>query len=150
MLVSGREVEHLLTRLAQRGRGAAIHLVACTQKPTAAVIGSLVKSNFPVRLVGSVPSPEDAKVASGLAGTGAERLMGRGDFLLVVKGQVVRFQGAFISEEEIRELVAQRRRGVKGLDGHSVVCEESAQRALLRPLRRLVGAHGDSWGFSHG
>ena len=111
MLVGGREVERLLTRLAQRGRGAAIHLVASTQKPTAAVIGSLVKSNFPVRLVGSVPSPEDAKVASGVAGTGAERLMGRGDFLLVMKGQVLRFQGALISEGEIRELVAQLRTG---------------------------------------
>ena len=69
-----------LTRLAQRGREAGIHLVACTQKPAAAVIGGLVKSNFPVRLVGSVASPEDAKVATGMAGTGAERLLGQGDF----------------------------------------------------------------------
>ena len=51
--------------------------MACTQKPAAAVIGGLVKSNFPVRVVGSVASPEDAKVAAGLPGTGAERLLGR-------------------------------------------------------------------------
>jgi S-DNA-T family DNA segregation ATPase FtsK/SpoIIIE len=104
--VGGREMAAVLTRLTQRGREAGVHLVACTQKPTAAVIGSLVKSNFPVRLVGSVASPEDAKVASGLAGTGAERLLGQGDFLLVVKGQVTRMQAAYLSVEEVREVVA--------------------------------------------
>lgn len=134
MLVGGKEVEWLLTRLVQRGRGAGIHLVACTQKPTAAVIGSLVKSNFPVRLVGSVASPEDAKVASGLAGTGAERLMGRGDFLLIVKGQVCRFQGAFISEGEIRELVAQLRAGGEGLRR----TEATGPRGRLARSLRLV------------
>jgi S-DNA-T family DNA segregation ATPase FtsK/SpoIIIE len=144
MLVGGREVERLLTRLAQRGRGAAIHLVAATQKPTAAVIGSLVKSNFPVRLVGSVPSPEDAKVASGLAGTGAERLMGRGDFLLVIKGQVLRFQGALISEGEIRDLVAQLRRGVRGLGGDPPVGTRGDSGGLGGIRRELVGTHRNS------
>jgi S-DNA-T family DNA segregation ATPase FtsK/SpoIIIE len=103
--VGGREMEALLTRLTQRGREAGIHLVACTQKPMAAVIGSLVKSNFPVRLVGSVASPEDAKVATGLAGTGAELLLGQGDFLVVAKGQVTRMQAAYVSVEEVRHLV---------------------------------------------
>jgi S-DNA-T family DNA segregation ATPase FtsK/SpoIIIE len=144
MLVGGREVERLLTRLVQRGRGAAIHLVAATQKPTAAVIGSLVKSNFPLRLVGSVPSPEDAKVASGLAGTGAERLMGRGDFLLVIKGQVLRFQGALISEGEIRDLVAQLRRGVRGLGGDPPVGTRGDSGGLGGIRRELVGTHRNS------
>ena len=107
--------EGLLTRLTQRGREAGLHLVACTQKPTAAVIGGLVKSNFPVRLVGSVPSPEDAKVASGRAGTGAERLLGQGDFLVVAQGQVVRMQAAYTSEEEVRDLVACLRNGARPL-----------------------------------
>ena len=107
--VGGREMERLLTRLTQRGREAGLHLVACTQKPTAAVIGSLVKSNFPVRLVGSVISPEDAKVATGLAQTGAERLLGQGDFLLVGQGQVKRMQAAFASPHEIRKLIARIR-----------------------------------------
>jgi S-DNA-T family DNA segregation ATPase FtsK/SpoIIIE len=104
-------MEALLTRLTQRGREAGIHLVACTQKPTAAVIGSLVKSNFPVRLVGSVASPEDAKVASGLRNTGAEKLLGRGDFLLVVKGEVMRFQAAYVSGQEIEAVVEKLRLG---------------------------------------
>lgn len=111
VLVGGLEMERLLTRLSQRGRGAGIHLVACTQKPTAAVIGSLVKSNFPLRLVGSVPSPEDAKVASGLAGTGAEKLLGRGDFLIVCKGRLVRLQAAYISPQEIKAIMGRLRRG---------------------------------------
>jgi len=109
MMEGGKEMERLLTRLLQRGRGAGIHIVACVQKPTASVIGSLVKSNFPVRIVGSVASPEDAKVVSGIAGTGAERLLGRGDFLLVTKGRVIRFQAAHISETEVEELIRRMR-----------------------------------------
>lgn len=105
VLAGGRGVERSITRLTQRGREAGVHVIACTQKPTVDAIGSLVKSNFPVRLVGSVASAEDAKVASGLPGTGAEKLLGRGDFLLVVKGEVVRFQAAYVSQAEVAELV---------------------------------------------
>jgi len=109
--VGGEEMEGLVRRLVQRGREAGVHVVACTQKPTAAVIGGLVKSNFPVRLVGSVASPEDAKVATGLAGTGAERLQGEGDFLVVAKGQVTRLQAAYIGMEETHRLVVEMGRG---------------------------------------
>ena len=111
MLASQAELEHVLTRLTQRGREAGIHVVACTQKPTAAVIGSLIKSNFPVRIVGSVPDASDAAVATGISGTGAERLLGRGDFLVVAKGQVTRMQAAYISETEIAEVITQLRAG---------------------------------------
>jgi len=131
--VGGREVEALLTRLTQRGREAGIHLVACTQKPAASVIGSLVKSNFPVRLVGSVASPEDAKVATGLAGSGAERLLGQGDFLVVAKGQVTRMQAAYASEADLGVIV----------DGLSLkgTCEA---RAGERPrLLALPSGNGD-------
>jgi len=113
--VGGREMEAALTRLTQRGREAGIHLVACTQKPTATVIGSLVKSNFPVRIVGSVASPEDAKVATGIGGTGAERLLGQGDFLVVAKGQVTRMQAAYAGVEVVRELVGRLGAGSKPL-----------------------------------
>ena len=113
--VGGREMEAALTRLTQRGREAGIHLVACTQKPTATVIGGLVKSNFPVRIVGSVASPEDAKVATGIAGTGAERLLGQGDFLVVAKGQVTRMQAAYAGVGVVRELVGRLGAGSKPL-----------------------------------
>jgi S-DNA-T family DNA segregation ATPase FtsK/SpoIIIE len=107
----GRGVVRSITRLTQRGREAGIHVIGCTQKPTVDAIGSLVKSNFPVRLVGSVASPEDAKVASGLRNTGAEKLLGRGDFLLVVKGEVMRFQAAYVSGGEIEAVVEKLRLG---------------------------------------
>lgn len=101
----GKAMDRLMTRLTQRGRSAGLHIIACTQKPLAASIGSLTRSNFPVRLVGSVASADDAKVAAGIPGTGAEKLLGRGDFLLVAKGHVTRFQAAYVNEQEIRQIV---------------------------------------------
>jgi S-DNA-T family DNA segregation ATPase FtsK/SpoIIIE len=101
----GKAMDRLMTRLTQRGRSAGLHLIACTQKPLAATIGSLTRSNFPVRLVGSVVSADDARIAAGIPGTKAEKLLGRGDFLLVVKGQVTRFQAAHVSEAEIKQIV---------------------------------------------
>ncbi|MEJ2209972.1 MAG: DNA translocase FtsK [Anaerolineae bacterium] len=129
--VAGTEFEERLVRLMQRGREAGIHVVACTQKPAAAVlskrsgVGGLIKSNFPVRLVGAVASPEDAKVATGLAGTKAEQLLGQGDFLVVAKGQVTRMQAAYISTAEIERLV-------------HVLCE--GQTPLLEPRAGTASA----------
>ncbi len=105
LMTAGAGLQESLTRLLQRGRGAGIHVVAATQKPTAAVLGPLVKANFPVRLVGRVTSATDARVASGWSGTGAERLEGRGDFVAVAEGRVSRFQAAHVSRDEIRETV---------------------------------------------
>ncbi len=136
----GKAMDRLMTRLAQRGRSAGIHLVACTQKPLAATIGSLTRSNFPVRLVGSVASSDDAKVAAGISGTKAEKLLGRGDFLLVIKGQTTRFQAAHISEREIRDIVGQMQMGERN-SRHWV---ESEQPEVLSatgtdgPLSRLA------------
>lgn len=111
LTTGGKAVEEALVRLAQRGREAGIHLLCCTQKPAAAVMSGVLKANFPVRLVGSVVSVEDARVAAGLAGSGAEKLLGRGDFLLVNKGEVVRFQAAYAAEPDIAEAVALVSRG---------------------------------------
>jgi len=105
LMMGGKAVQEPLTRLTQRGREAGIHIIAATQKPTSAVLGPLVKANFPVRLVGRVTSAEDARTASGWSGTGAERLLGRGDFIAVAEGRVTRFQVAHISPTEIREVV---------------------------------------------
>ncbi len=107
----GALVESGIRRLAQRGREAGIHLVLATQKPTAAAVGSLTRANIPVRLVGTVTTPEEAKVATGLAGSGAEKLLGRGDFLLVTHGQVWRFQAAYISLDEASRVVRTLREG---------------------------------------
>jgi S-DNA-T family DNA segregation ATPase FtsK/SpoIIIE len=106
LTLAGKPAEAALTRLAQRGREAGLHLVAGVQKPAAALVGPLLKANFPVRLVGRVTSAEDARVASGLAGSGAERLLGRGDFLAVAAGRVTRFQAAWMAPEDWRALAA--------------------------------------------
>ena len=104
-MAGGKAVEETLTRLTQRGREAGIHVIVATQRPAVTVVGGLIKANLPVRLVGAVGSPEDAKVATGIAGSGAERLRGRGDFLLVARGQTIRLQAAFVSEREARMIV---------------------------------------------
>jgi len=106
LMVGGRPMREALTRLTQRGREAGIHVIAATQKPTSAVLGPLVKANFPVRLCGRVTSAEDARTATGWSGTGAERLLGRGDFLAVAEGRVVRFQAAHVAPAEVRDVVA--------------------------------------------
>jgi len=101
--MGGGEVEKLMTRVAQRGRQAGVHMIAATQRPTAKLLGGLMKANFPVRLVGRVMSAQDALVAAGVGGTGAERLRGRGAFVMVAGGEMVRLQVAYVSEEELRE-----------------------------------------------
>jgi len=106
--VCGTELELLLTRLVQRGRGAGISVIACTQKPTARAVGGLMKANFPVRLVGRVASTDDARVAAGIGGTGAEKLAGRGDFLLIAGGQIIRFQAALAQASDLAALGAPR------------------------------------------
>jgi S-DNA-T family DNA segregation ATPase FtsK/SpoIIIE len=107
MQMGGRALGAPLTRLAQRGREAGIHVIACTQKPSSQVMGALIRANFPVRLVGKVVSPEDARVAAGIGGTSAEKLAGHGDFLAVASGQVLRFQAAYVGSAEMEQVVAQ-------------------------------------------
>ena len=95
MMDGGSAITDALTRLAQRGREAGIHLVAATQYPSAAILGSVMRANFPLRLVGRVTSAQDARVASGRAGTDAHLLHGRGDFLAISGGDCpIRFQVA--------------------------------------------------------
>jgi S-DNA-T family DNA segregation ATPase FtsK/SpoIIIE len=96
--MGGERLAGLVTRLAQRGRRAGLSLIACTQTPSAQAIGSLLKANLPVRIVGKVTSPDQARVAAGMGGTGAERLRGKGDFVLVAGGARIRFQAAYVGD----------------------------------------------------
>jgi S-DNA-T family DNA segregation ATPase FtsK/SpoIIIE len=90
----GASVVEMLTRIAQRGRGVGIHLIACTQKPSSSAMGPLLGSNLPLRLVGRVVSATDARVATGIPASGAEKLLGNGDFIAVTAGTTIRFQAA--------------------------------------------------------
>ena len=112
----GKPVESMLTRLAQRGREAGIHLVACTQKPTASLIGGAMKANFPVRLVGSVAGKDEARYATGISDSGADKLEGKGDFLLVAKSEVTRFQAAWLGPKDLN-LISDSLRSGQGKQG---------------------------------
>jgi S-DNA-T family DNA segregation ATPase FtsK/SpoIIIE len=103
-----------LSRLVQRGREAGIHVVGATQKPSSSVLGPIVKANFPVRLVGRVTSTEDARVAAGVGGTGAEKLTGRGDFIAVTGPGTIRFQAAYIGPHEMADVTQQLKNGRSG------------------------------------
>ena len=114
LMTGGAPVAALLTRLSQRGREAGIHLVACTQKPTAEVLGGAMKANFPVRLVGAVASRDEARYATGITDSGAEKLEGKGDFLLIAKGESVRFQAAWLGPEDLDRVCLVLRDGSRG------------------------------------
>jgi S-DNA-T family DNA segregation ATPase FtsK/SpoIIIE len=92
----------LLTFILEQGRGSGIHIVAAVRAPN-----QVAGLGFPVRLVGKVVSPEEARVAAGIGGTGAEKLTGRGDFIAVAVSQVLRFQAAYVSPAEVEQIVAQ-------------------------------------------
>jgi len=94
ILTGGTEVQNLLASIAQRGRSAGVHLIAATQKPSAKHLGPLLTANLPVRLVGRVVNASDSALACGQAACGAEKLLGKGDFILVDGSRVVRFQAA--------------------------------------------------------
>jgi S-DNA-T family DNA segregation ATPase FtsK/SpoIIIE len=147
----GASVEAMLTRISQRGREAGIHLIACTQKPTAGLIGGAMKANFPVRLVGAVASRDEARYATGIGDSGAEKLEGKGDFLLVAKGEVVRFQSAWIGPRDLTQVAASLSGGGPAARQWNGETAAVAQQPLARDpkgadqprlglLRRLLGA----------
>lgn len=105
MMVASNEVENAITRLAQMARAAGIHMILATQRPSVDVITGVVKANIPSRMAFAVSSGTDSRTI--LDSNGAEKLLGRGDMLFLPMGanKATRVQGAFISDEEVSNIV---------------------------------------------
>jgi S-DNA-T family DNA segregation ATPase FtsK/SpoIIIE len=106
MLTVGRDIEELITRLAQKARAAGIHLIVATQRPSVDVITGLIKANFPARISFRVSSRIDSRTI--LDTMGAEKLLGRGDMLFMQPGaeSLRRVHGAFVSDAEVKRVVS--------------------------------------------
>jgi S-DNA-T family DNA segregation ATPase FtsK/SpoIIIE len=106
MMVAAKEIQNNITRLAQKSRAVGLHVVVATQRPSVDVITGLIKSNIPARIAFQVASKVDSRTI--LDKNGAEKLLGSGDLLFLAPGtsQLTRAQGTFVSDAEMRKVVA--------------------------------------------
>jgi S-DNA-T family DNA segregation ATPase FtsK/SpoIIIE len=149
MMVAARDVEESICRIAQMARAVGIHLVIATQRPSVDVITGVIKANIPSRLAFSVSSLADSRVI--LDQPGAERLVGRGDLLLLTASSSVprRIQGPWVGEDEVQAVVAHWRRQsgpryVDGVEGEEASenrgrgVEDDDDEYLLRAMELVV------------
>ncbi len=112
MMTAGKEVEHYVQRLAQMARACGIHLVMATQRPSVDIITGSIKANFPSRISFQVASKYDSRTV--LGEIGAEQLLGNGDMLMSKNGgNIIRYQSAFISDNEVNKLIKEIKKSQK-------------------------------------
>ena len=109
MMVTGKKVEQLIARLAQKARASGIHLAIATQRPSVDVITGLIKANIPSRMSFLVSSKVDSRTI--LDQGGAEQLLGKGDMLFIEPGTSIpkRIHGAFVSDGEVQRVAKKMR-----------------------------------------
>ncbi|MGI8967905.1 MAG: DNA translocase FtsK [Chloroflexota bacterium] len=141
MMVSPEDVEDAICRLAQLARACGIHLVIATQRPSVDVVTGLIKANFPARIAFAMTSQIDSRTI--LDSGGAEKLLGRGDMLYMPPDapKPVRLQGAFLSDQEIEQLVEFWQQSPSQTGVHSVAAEEfvAAQKEAVDSGDELLG-----------
>jgi S-DNA-T family DNA segregation ATPase FtsK/SpoIIIE len=128
MVVSAKDVEEALQRLAQMARASGIHLVLATQRPSVDVLTGVIKANFPARISFQVSSRTDSRTI--LDQNGADHLLGQGDMLFLPPGtsKLQRVHGAFVSEEEVAKLAeALRAQGSPHFDETLIRVREEAE-----------------------
>ena len=133
IVVSQRDVEESLQRLAQMARAAGIHLVLATQRPSVDVLTGIIKANFPARISFQVSSRTDSRTI--LDQNGAENLLGQGDMLFLPPGtsKLQRIHGAYVSESEVAALVAAlRAEGSPQFDETLIRVREEAEEKETR------------------
>ncbi len=150
MMVAARDVETSICRLAQMARAVGIHLVIATQRPSVDVITGVIKANIPSRIAFSVSTLADSRVI--LDQQGAEKLVGKGDMLLLnaSSSRADRIQGAWVDEECVRKVVAHWKRqvvqpqyiegiqGVEGAGGRSRGDDDETDDLLAEAMELVV------------
>ena len=137
MMVTGKKVEELIARLAQKARASGIHLILATQRPSVDVITGLIKANIPSRIAFQVSSKVDSRTI--IDQMGAEHLLGHGDMLYMAPGRAAlrRVHGAFVGDQEVHRVVKSLKR-----KGKPRYIPRDPGRG--RGGRRFAGWHGDS------
>ncbi len=148
MMTAPADIEDSLARLAQMARAVGIHLILATQRPSVNVITGTIKANFPTRIAFRVSSKVDSRTI--IDGNGAEKLLGYGDMLFLPPGrpEPLRIHGAYISPDEIDQIVAWVRNQNVRLEGvafggenHDIAIADSGRDERFEEALRLVVTH---------